>query len=903
VRTLPTGELTLLLTDIDGSTRLLHELGDRFAGVLAEHRRALRAAFDHHGGVEVDTQGDAFFVVFEAPDAAVAAAVAAQRALAGGPVRVRMGLHTGRPQRTAEGYVGMDLHRAARIAAAGHGGQVLLSRATADAVRSRFELRDLGEHRLKDLPGPEWIFQVEAPGLGIDFPPLRSLNNTNLPIPGRRLVGRAGELRDVCRAVRLGEGRVVTLTGPGGTGKTRLAVQAGLELVEDFPNGVLFVGLAPLTDPGLVIPAIAQTLGVREAPAEPLLETLAAHLRLRRLLLVLDNVEHVIEAAPDVARLVAQAPGLAVLATSREPLRVQPEQEIPVPPLAADPAVELFADRARAADPTFEPDAATAEICARLDGLPLAIELAAARVRLLPPPAMLERLERRLPLLRTSGRDVPARQRTLHATIDWSYGLLAEEEQALFRELAVFAGGCSLDAAERVCAAEPDVLESLVQKSLLMQRPDADGQPRVWMLATVREFADERLVEAGDHAVRARHAAWARDLAEAAEAPLLGRDQVKWLQRLEPELDNLRAAVGWSLAAGDAETALRTVSALIDFWDPRGAYGEALAWLERGLAAPAAAPDGVRAKALLVAGFAAFHGADVERAQRLTEQSLALAERLEVPRVRSRSLSQLAGIAVLRGEFAEAAALAERAAAVAEAAGDAVMRAFGLNMLAIARYECGEREAAERLFAETAALLRAAGDRRDASILEANLAEVALLAGDLRTARRRYDAAAALAEELGDRGRLPSYQQGLAIAALLDGSPEAAARHASAALAGGREVGDTTTLIGALASTAGVLAAFGDAVAAGVIRGAAEGVASELGVQLSGSDVLVGERVLEAAAGVLGERAWADAVSEGRMLPLGPAVERALADLAGALAGGRKRDPARWGSVASPPGG
>jgi predicted ATPase/class 3 adenylate cyclase len=880
MRTLPTGVLTLLFTDIDGSTRLLHELGDRYAPVLAEHRQQLRTAFERHGGVEVDTQGDAFFVVFTHAAGAAAAAIEAQRALAAGPVRVRMGMHTGTPQLTSEGYVGMDVHRGARIAAAGHGGQVLLSRSAAEALRGEtFELRDLGEHRLKDLASPEWIFQLHSTGLALDYPPLRSLTNTNLPQPGRRLIGRDSELADVCRRIRAGDGRVVTLTGSGGTGKTRLAVQVGLELVEHFPNGVLFVGLAPLTDARLVIPAIAQTLGARESPGETTLETLAAFLRMRRLLLVLDNFEHVLDAAADVAQLVSEAPGLTVLATSREALRIAAEREVPLAPLEQAQAIELFSDRARSVDPGFEADAATAEICERLDGLPLAIELAAARVKLLPPPSMLERLERRLPLLTSSGRDVPARQRTLRATIDWSYELLSPDEQALFRSLAVFAGGCDLSAAEAVCAADIEVLESLVQKSLVLQRPDREGRARFWMLATVREYADERLVEAGDAEIRAQHAAWVLDLAESAEPHLLGHEQVVWLGRLEQEIDNIRAAVGTSLAVGDGETPLRTVSALIDFWDARGSYHEARGWLERGLATDGARDGRVHAKALLAAGLAAFQEADVERARSLTAESIAAAERLGSAGLHSRGLSQLAGIAMLEGDFARTVDLAERGAAVAETAGDDAMRAFALNLLAVGRYELGEGEEAERLFAQTAELLRAAGDRRNLAILQGNLAGVALLEGDYTGASGLYDSAIALAEELGDHGRLPAHHQGVGIAALLDGSLDTAAMHLSAALVGGGEVGDTATVIGTLACAAGLLAARGDTAGAGALRGAVDRAVADQGIQLSGSDVLVDERLLNAAARAAGEEAWTAALAEGRSLRLDEAVDRALSAL------------------------
>lgn len=876
MRTLPDGELTLLFTDIDGSTRLVQKYGDGYPDVLAEHRRVLRQAFARHAGVEVDTQGDAFFVVFPRAGDAVSAAVEAQLGLAGGPVRVRMGLHTGTPLRTAEGYAGIHVHRAARIAAAGHGGQVLLSRSSADAADAPFQLRDLGEHRLKDLPEPEWIFQVQGHGLAFDFPPLRSLSNTNLPIPGRRLVGRERELAELASAIRSGRSRVVTLTGAGGTGKTRLAVQAGLELVEHFPNGVLFVGLAPLTDARLVIPAIAQTVGVRESPGEPLLETLAAHLEMRRMLLILDNLEHVIDAAADVAGLVGRAGGLIALATSREPLRIDAEQEFPLSPLESTDAIELFTDRARLVDPDFEADAPTAEICGLLDGLPLAIELAAARVRLLPPPTMLERLERRLPMLRSSARDIPDRQRTLEATIDWSYGLLSPVEQELFRNLAVFAGGCSLEAAETVCSADPDVLEALVQKHLVLRRRDVEGHARFLMLATVREFANDRL-EASDHeAVRRGHAAWVCTLAEEAEPHLLGPEQVGWMGRLDEEFANIRAAVASSLTAGDAEVALRISSALVDFWDARGSFDEARGWLRQGLAAYDGEDDRLRAKSLLAAALAAFNSADVEEAQSLTEQSLEISRSAGSDRVHTRGLTQMAALAMLRGDFAQTVALAERAAAVAEAAGDDIMRAFAVNLLAVGRYELGEPDAGERLFIEAARLLRAAGDRRDLAILEANLAEAALIAGDYAAARSRYESALALSQELGDRGREPSYHLGMAVAALFEESLGSAAEHVSAALTGGRDVGDIATVIGAVSCAAGLLAARGDLAAAAVLRGVVTHASAERGLELSGSDVLVDEQLLAPVA-ESDPATWADGLAEGRRLRLDLGIDRALA--------------------------
>jgi predicted ATPase/class 3 adenylate cyclase len=844
---LPSGEITLLFTDIDGSTRLLHELGDAYAAVLAEHRRQIRGAVRRHAGVEVDTQGDAFFIAFAQARDAVAAAADAQRSLASGAVRVRMGLHTGRPTLTEEGYVGIDVHLGARIAAAGHGGQVVLSRATVEALGTAAEpVSDLGEHRLKDISEPVWLYQLKAPGLTADFPPIRTISNTNLPTPTRRLVGRNSELEHVCERIRSGEARLLTLTGAGGIGKTRLAVQAGLELVEHFPNGVFFVGLAPLVEAEFVVSTIAQTLGVRESPGESMLDTLAEHLRMRRLLLVLDNLEHVLAAAGDIAELVAAAPELSVIATSREPVRVSAEHEHPVAPLDNAAAIELFCDRAHAVFPEFSADEATEQVCRRLDGLPLAIELAAARVRVLPPRSMLAKLDHRLALLIGGSRDLPERQRTLRAAIDWSYELLDDSERDLFRTLSVFAGGCGLDAAERVCGADTLVLESLVQKSLVLQRPDGAGLARFWMLATIREYARDRLAEAGELAtLERRHAAHMLDLAETAESHLLGHGQVEWLQRLGQEIDNIRAAVSAALSAGDVAVALRITSALIDFWDTRGAYAEVRGWLDDGLSRATECPPGVRAKATLAAGLAAFQAGDVDEARTLTSAGLDLAREAGDERVTSRVLSQLAAIAMLEGAFERTVELGESGRDAAARSGDDAMQAFALNMVAIGKYELGDTEEAGALFEESATLLRSAGDLRDLALLYGNLGSAALLSNDYARARRLYESALALSEELGDRGRLPSHHQAMGVAALLDGSLDEAAAHLSVALVDGRQVGDIPTVIGALHAVAGLAAARGTDVLAYALRAAVEHAARDLGITLSGADVLVGRRFLQ----------------------------------------------------------
>jgi len=482
---LPTGTVTFLFTDVEGSTRLLHELGDEYADVLADHRRTLREAFERHGGVEVDTQGDAFFVAFPRASDALAAARDGQAALRE-PIRVRMGLHTGEPLVTDEGYVGIDVHRAARIAAVGHGGQILVSQSTRDLVPGD-GLVDLGEHRLKDLTAPERIYQLGDEG----FPPLKSLNATNLPIAANPLVGRERELDDLS-ALLLNSARLVTLTGPGGTGKTRLGLQVAAELVDHFPWGVFFVPLAGVEDAELVPSTITATIGIHGLD----------ELHDRNALVVLDNFEHLLDAAPTVATILTGAARTKVVATSRAPLRIDGEREYPVDPLPDDDALTLLTDRARAVRPTFAPDDATREICRRLDGLPLALELAASRLRSLDSNALLGRLEQRLPLLTAGRRDAPERQRTLRATIEWSYDLLDPELQRLFARLGVFATFAA-EAAEAVADASFDHVDALVEASLL--KPLSTG--RFLMLETIREFALAQLRAGGEaDGIRLRHA-------------------------------------------------------------------------------------------------------------------------------------------------------------------------------------------------------------------------------------------------------------------------------------------------------------------------------------------------------------------------------------------------------------
>jgi predicted ATPase/class 3 adenylate cyclase len=602
----PTGVVTLLFSDIEGSTRVLRGSGDAYAGLLAEHRRLLCEAFDRFGGHVLDSEGDAFFVVFASADDAATAAAEAQMALAGyewpgeHEIRVRMGMHTGEPHVIDGRYVGLDVHQAARVMAAGHGGQVLVSESTRALLDERIALRDLGSHRLKDFSGAQRLFQLEIDGLPSDFPPLKTLERaTNLPTPPNAFIGRTRELAEAQALLERPDVRLLTLIGAGGTGKTRLALQLAADVADQFLHGAFFVSLAPVRDWELVAPTIARTLNLRQQPGETVLETLTEYVRDRELLLLLDNVEQLLAAVPVLAGLLSSAPGLCLLVTSRTPLGLRGEYAYRVPQLdvpdlrrpavAAEVAeydsVRLFVDRAQAAAVDFvvsdENVEAVAEICVRLDGLPLAIELAAPRVRTLTPPALLRRLDQRLALLTGGAQDLDERQRTLRGTIEWSYDLLLEEEKALFARLGVFVGGCRLEAADAVC--DPDGsfgfellhgLDSLVQKSLLRQRADSDGEPRFWMLETIREFAVELLESSGElDDASARHADWTTVELDRLDAESRTGDHPAFLARVDDEYANVRQAIAWARQMRDGELLLPLATALWGFWSSRG-YGE-----------------------------------------------------------------------------------------------------------------------------------------------------------------------------------------------------------------------------------------------------------------------------------------------------------------------------------------
>ncbi len=801
---LPSGTVTLLFTDVEGSTKLLHELGKAYADLLGEHRRLLRATFAQHGGVEVDAQGDSFFYAFARAADALAAAREAQQALQATPVRARIGIHTGEPLATDEGYVGIDVHRASRIMAAGHGGQVLLSQTTRDLVDGELQLRDLGEHRLKDLSAPQHLFQL---GEGT-FPPLRTLHQANLPVQRTPIVGRERELHELHELV-LGV-RIATLTGAGGSGKTRLALQAAADLVDRFKDGVFWVPLHAVSNGELVLPTVARTIGAADE--------LPSHVATKRMLLLLDNVEQLLPSvANTLADLVGACPNLHLLVTSRALLRIAGEREYVVEPLPLEDAVVLFRERAANADP----EEAVQEICRRLDGLPLAVELAAARTRVLPPAKLLARLTKALPLLTAGTRDAPARQRTLTATIAWSHDLLTSDEQRLFRHLAVFVGGFELEAAEEVCEADVDSLESLVEKSLLRRSPSG----RLAMLQTIREYAVEQLEQSEEAEIlRGRHGAYFARLADnrwmEAFAP-----RSEWRAAALAAIEDLHAALVRALEKREAGVALAIATGIWPLWLSRGYAKQGRRWLEHAVSLPND-DDGVDlAHGFSALGSTAYLQGDLDAAERAFERALELFRAHGDRRWVAAQLTTLADVARMRGDLTRAEALAS----------------------------------------ESLALRREVASGVPGRALEA-LAEIALARGDLTRASALFEDS--LVGYDADVELFPHLRalEGLGEVARRAGRERAALELFVRLLDGAASAQDESMLFDALDAIAAVLAERGEAVAAARVAGAAEQLAEGSALARPYPNRPLPARI---------EPAW----SEGRAMTLDGAIDYARSSL------------------------
>jgi predicted ATPase/class 3 adenylate cyclase len=981
---LPTGVVTFLLTDIEGSTRLWAAHPEAMRAALARHDALVGAAIAEHGGtlLKRSGEGDSLFSVFARASSAAAAAAAIQRALAAEPwpfpdsgdgprLRVRIALHAGEAELREGDYYGGTVNRCARLRSVAHGGQVLLSLAMEQLVREMLppgvEVRDLGEHRLRSLTRPERIFQLVIPGLPAEFPPLRNPERRplRLPIPPTPLIGRDAELAAITallspdREGRGGAGgqgsrgageqrsggggssppggfslpgsvaRLVTLTGPGGTGKTRLALQAAAELVDRFDSGVQFVPLASVNDAALVAASIAEALEIRELGGRSPLQSLKAYIQDKELLLVLDNFEQVVEAAPVVGELLAACPRLNTLVTSREVLRIYGEREFPVPPLALPEiptggqppasaavlskyaAVELFIQRAQAARPGFsitdESAPAVVEICARLDGLPLAIELAAARIRLLPPRALLARLARPVagnggrPLddLGGGARDLPDRHRTLRSAIAWSYDLLPPEEQLLFRRLAVFTGGCTLEAAEAVAgggmgAGMLDCLASLVDKSLLRQEEHGDEEARFVMLETIREYGLECLeVSGATEAVRARHAQYFVGVAEAAEPRLTTAEQGMSLQRLEMEHDNLRAAVAWALARGEGEVALRLAGALAWFWNLRGYLSEGRSWLDDALSTanwearvregPELSPlpdvsHAAVARGLLGAGaLALYHGDYAAARERLSE---CLAVRLQEGDRAGAAYPRmfLGSLARMQGDYPAAQAQLDESARAFREAGDRWGLAMSLTVLGVVTRVRENHAAARALLEESLALWRQLGDRWGLAKALNSLGEVARSQGDYDSARHFYAESRTLSRELGARWEIAGSLHNLGHVALHEGDLRQAAALFREGLALYQELGSRPFIAHCVGGLAGVAAHGGESERAARLFGATAALLADAGAVMEPVDRWEWERNLRVARAALSSPDFDAAWGTGQRLSQEQAVALAMED-------------------------
>jgi predicted ATPase/class 3 adenylate cyclase len=815
---LPTGTVSFFFSDIEGSTRLIQQLGDRYPEVLLAHHTILRRALAAHGGHELRTEGDSFFIVFGSALDACAGAAAAQRALAehswsdGAPVRVRIGIHTGEATLVGTEYLGLDVHRAARVASAAHGGQVLISETTRTLVDHGLPpglgIKDLGIHRLKDLARPERLFQLTIEGLPADFPALRTLEAipNNLPTQLTSFIGRDDQVRDVKQL--LTRARLLTLTGPGGTGKTRLSLQIAADVLHQYPDGVYFVALSAVQDPELVPSAIAQALALSTTGSRRPMDALLEHLKDKRMLLVLDNFEQLLPAAPMATQLLESSPGLRILVSSRAVLRVYGEQEFPVPPLALpDPkshpglsalsqfeGVRLFIERAVSVKPNFqatnENAPAIAGICERVDGLPLAIELAAARIKLFSPQALLTRLEKSFSALGSGARDLPGRQQTLRSAIQWSYDLLDGGERRLVNRFSVFARGGSFEQAEAVCGPAEEVggdvldaLDRLADQSLLRRLPDFD-QPRFLMLQTIREFAADQLEASGEAAtIKTRHLEAFLELAKEAKPHLFGSRRKEWLDRLEIEQDNFRGALDWAIASGDARHAMELSATLWRFWQMRGLIHEGRARVGRALELPNSHDfPAERLLALEAAGSLAYWQADMDTAEAYYIECLEL--------TRTTGDKAALATALYNAAFPRVVSMAEQdrprlllqeALGLFRELGDQTGVARTLWALGNGDYFARDFDKALALLTESQAAFRTVDDRFGLAWTLHTTGLVGLKTGDINMARARFLEALRLFQEANDISGLVLQLDNLSQVIRLEGDPYCATRLASAA--------------------------------------------------------------------------------------------------------------------------
>ncbi len=912
---LPSGTVTFVFTDIEGSTRLIQGLGDVTSDqVFADHRRLLREAVELADGHVYQDQGESFLFVFQRAKDAVLGAVAAQRALTchawpeGATVRVRMGLLTGEPASAHGEYVGLDVHRAARICAAGHGGQILLSQATRELIEEdlpdRITLRDLGEHRLKDLARPQRLFQVVVPDLPSEFPPLKTLDSlpNNLPRQLTSFIGREREIAEVKDL--LTRALLLTLTGAGGSGKSRLALQVAAELLDQYPDGVWWVELAPLSEPALVPQAVASALSVREQPGRSLTDTLLDYLRPKTLLLVLDNAEHLLSACVDLAdELLRRCPHLRILATCREALRIEGESIYPVSPLSVPSpgmllpvvtlmqfeAVRLFIDRATAARPSFrateQNGPAIAQICRRVDGIPLALELAAARVTALSVDQIASRLDDQFRLLTNGRRTGLQRHQTLRATMDWSFDLLIEGEPILFRRLAVFAGGFTLEAAEAVCSGagveESDIvglLTHLVEKSLVVAE-DRGAEVRYRLLEPMRQYALDKLLEASEaSAIRARHRGFFLTLAQRGQAGLIGPDPQVWLTRVETEHDNIRAALRWSIDTDDLEAAAHLGSVMARFWARRGFLNEGWAWLLELRRYHQQISIAVHAKVLSGAGLLAFEIGEHVEAAGLTEQALTLFRQLGNRDEIEICIRLLGMVEAERGNYERAGRLLDEAAALARESGVVAREAEALRQRGYVAAKQGDYALAIPLLEKSLALSGQTGANRSIGFALGHLGQVYHYQGQSDRAIATLKEALAMLQSVEHETGIAYFLNVLGLTLLTVGDYARAADAYRRSLAHSAEIGYKWAMAQSLIGFGALSAARGDQQRAIRLLAAADTLLNKIEYALPAAEQVHFDQVVEALRRFMDSGNFAREWAGGRAMRAEQAIEYALSE-------------------------
>lgn len=908
---LPGGTITFVFTDIEGSTRLLQDLGEKYLKVLEDHRRLLRSAFRSHGGREVDTQGDAFFYAFHRASDAVSAAIAAQRAITshawpdGILVRIRTGLHTGEALQTETGYAGMAVHRAARICAAAHGGQILVSQATrelvADAGPDGMNLLDLGEHRLKDLSRPQRLFQVVAPDLPDEFPSLRTLDSlpNNLPRQLTSFIGRDREITEIKELLE--RTMLLTLTGVGGSGKTRLALQVAADVVDHYPDGVWWVPLAPLSEPSLIPQAVASATGIREQRGRPLMDVLLGYLGPKTLLLALDNVEHMLAGAADfIDALLRRCSGVRILVTSREPLKTAGEHAYPVPPLpvpspgiplpitslAQADVVRLFLDRATAARPSFalnaQNAAAVIQICRRVDGIPLAVELAAARVKVLSAQQIAARLDDQFRLLTSGSTTALPRHQTLLAAMDWSHDLLTEPERTLFRRLAVFAGSFSLEAAEIIPSGAGlenvtilDLLTRLVERSLVAAEEEGE-ETRFRLLEPVRQYALRKGLEAReDTDVRARHRDFFLALAERGHSGLAGPERLVWRDRIETDHDNIRAAIRWSIDIQDLEPAARLCASMARFWAARGFLNEGWTALQEVQQHETRVSPRTRGRLLTGIGLLAFEIGEHGQAE-ITEQALSLFRQLQ-DRPETEICARLLGMVELeRGHYERAAPLLEEAATLAREREDPLAEAEALRQRGYLAAKQGDYALATQLLEKSLVAVRSAGLRRSIGFALGHLAQTYHYMG-------QTDRAVTMLKEALDHLQAVEHGTGIAyflnllgLALLQQGDHAGAAGAYRRSLTSSHETGYRWGIAQSLIGFGAMSAAKGDAQMAVRLLAAADALLTKIDYAIPAAEQAYFRHLVENLRRSMGENDFTRAWHEGGLATIEEAIESAL---------------------------